>query len=317
MRRITICVAVLLALVASSTAQAQQKKEIVWGAPNAISSYYWDVLAAIELGYMAEEGLTIKVVNNDNPVQNLQYLATGAINITSITIELALSAIEKGADFKFLASENDKLAFVFMTRPEIKRYEDLKGKTLGVTQLQESTASLIRLLLEKHGVKRNEYQFLALGGTPNRFAALVRGAVAGTMLSPPFDFKAQAEGMNRLGTALEAFDGLGVAFVAQDSWAKANADSVVRFLRAVAKAQRYLYQPENKNKAVEILVKYTRQPADDISKNYDAFYGADRIMSPELDLTDKMFQPWLDLRNSSEKPERFIDRSYWKRALGR
>ena len=78
------------------------------------------MLAAIELGYMAEEGLTIKVVNNDNPVQNLQYLATGAINITSITIELALSAIEKGADFKFLASENDKLAFVFMTRPEIK-----------------------------------------------------------------------------------------------------------------------------------------------------------------------------------------------------
>ena len=137
------------------------------------------------------------------------------------------------------------------------------------------------------------------------------------MLSPPFDFKAQAEGMNRLGTALEAFDGPGVAFVAQDSWAKATRIWSSGFCGRWPRPSVTSINPKNKNKAVEILVKYTRQPADDISKNYDAFYGADQIMSPDLDLTDKMFQPWLDLRNSSEKPARFIDRSYWKRALGR
>jgi NitT/TauT family transport system substrate-binding protein len=317
MKLVVALTAALLAFGVSSQAQAQQKKEIVWGAPNVLSSYYWDVLGAIDLGYMADEGLTIKVVNNDNPVQNLQYLATGAINITSITVELALSAIEKGADFKFLASENDRLSFVFMARPEIKEYADLRGKTLGVTQLQESTASLIRLLLEKHGVKRNEYEFMALGGTPNRFAALVRGAVAGTMLSPPFDFKAEAEGMKRFGTAFEAFEGAGVVFAAQDSWAKDNAESVVKFLRAAAKAQRFFYDPKNKDKAVEILVKKTHQPAADIAKNYDAVYGSNKIMSPDLELNDKLLQPWLDLRGSSEKPARYIDLTYWKRALGR
>jgi NitT/TauT family transport system substrate-binding protein len=317
MRLAAVLLASVFAFFASSDTRAQEKKEIVWGAPNVTSSYYWDVLGAIELGFMAEEGLSVKVVNNDNPVQNLQYLATGAINLTSITVELALSAIEKGADFKFLASENDRLAFVLMARPEIKNYADLRGKTLGVTQLQESTASLIRLLLEKHGVKRNEYEFVALGGTPNRFAALVRGAVAATMLSPPFDFKAESQGMNRLGTAVEAFEGAGVVFAAQTSWAEANRDSVVRFLRAAAKAQRYFYDPKNKAKAVEILVKYTRLPSDDISKNYDTFYGHDKIMSAELELTDKLLQPWLDLRGSSEKPARFIDLSYWKSALGR
>src|SRR4051812_26297267 len=301
----------------SSHAEAQQKKEIVWGAPNVLSSYYWDVLGAIDLGYMAEEGLSIKVVNNDNPVQNLQYLATGAIEITSITVELALSAMEKGADFKFIASENDRLSFVFMARPEIKEYADLRGKTLGVTQLQESTASLIRLLLEKHGVKRNEYEFIALGGTPNRFAALVRGAVTGTMLSPPFDFKAEAEGMKRFGTAFEAFEGAGVVFAVQDSWAKANAEYVVKFLRAAAKAQRFFYDPKNKDKAVDVLVKYTHLPPADIGKNYDAVYGPNKIMSLDLELTDKLLQPWLDLRGSSEKPARYIDLTYWKRALGR
>jgi len=316
-RSFFVCAALIFALGATTRADAQEKKQIVWGAPNVLSSYYWDVLGAIELGYMADESLTIKVVNNDNPVQNLQYLATGAIDITSITVELALSAIEKGADFKFLASENDRLSFVLMARPDIKDYSDLRGKTLGVTQLQESTARLIRLLLEKHGVKRSEYEFIALGGTPNRFAALVRGAVSATMLSPPFDFKAEAEGMKRFGTALEAFEGAGVVFAAQPKWAKDNADSVVRFLRAAAKAQQLFYDPSNKAKAVEILVKDTRQPVADIEKNYDAVYGPNRIMSPNLELTDKLLQPWLDLRGSSEKPARYIDLTYWKRALGR
>ena len=39
--------------------------------------------------------------------------------------------------------------------------------------------------------------------------------------------------------------------------------------------------------------------------------------SLDLELTDKLLQSWLDLRGSSEKPSRYIDLTYWKRALGR
>ena len=81
---------------------------------------------------------------------------------------------------------------------------------------------MIRLLLEKHGVKRSEYEFIALGGSPNRYAALTRGAVSATMLSPPFDFKAEADGMRRLGNAFEAFEGVGVVFAAPDGGSLAS-----------------------------------------------------------------------------------------------
>ncbi len=311
-----ILIALMLALIGTSATQAQSKKEIKWGAPIVASSYYWDVLAAIELGYMDAEGLSIKIINNDTPVQNLQFLATGAIDISSINTELAISAIDKGADFKFVAAEDDRVAFVLMSRPEINGYADLRGKTLGVTQLQESTATMIRLLLEKHGVKRTEYEFIALGGSPNRFAALVRGAVAATMLSPPFDFKAQAEGMKRMGDAFEAFEGVGVVVAVRTDWAKANAEALIGFLRAAAKAQRYLYDPQNKQRAVDILVKYTRSARDDMARSYDSYYGADKVMSPDLQLTERALQPWLDLRASTEKPSRYMDTSYWKRAVG-
>ena len=314
MRRVLTAGAAVLAFFATTSAQAQQKKDLVWCAPVMGSSYYWDVLSAVELGYMDQEGLNLKLVNNDTPVQGLQFIATGACNIGSITTELAVTAIDKGANFKFIGAEDDRIAFVMLSRPEIGSFEDLRGKTIGVTQLQESTATMIRLLLEKHGVHRDDYNFIALGGTPNRYAALVRGAVSATMLSPPFDFKAEADGMKRMGNAFDAFEGVGVVFVVDDNWAKANAPAVTGFLRAAAKASKFLYDHTNKQKAVDILVKYTKSPPDDIAKSYDSFYGKDHIMSRDLDLTEAALQPWMELRGSTEKPARYIDLSYLKSA---
>jgi len=307
----------ILGLLASTLAQAQQKKEVIWCAPVMGSSYYWDVLTAVELGYMDQEGLALKLVNNDTPVQAMQFVATAACNIGSITTEVAMAAVDKGAGFKFVGSEDDRIAFVMLSRPEIKSFDELRGKTIGVTLLSESTATMIRLLLEKHGIKREEYNFLALGGTPNRYAALVRGAISATMLSPPFDYKAEGDGMTRMGNAFDAFEGVGVVFVVDDKWAKANADALVGFLRAAARAQKFLYDPSNKDKAVEILVKYTRSPPADIAKSYDSFYGKDHIMSPNAVLTDALLQPWLDLHGTAEKPEHYIDLTYWKRATGK
>jgi len=302
----------LLALAAS--AQAQSKKDMIWCAPVMASTYYWDLLVAVDLGYMDAEGLNLKLVNNDTPVQSLQFIAAGACNIGSITTEVGIAAIEKGADFKFVASEDDKVAFVLLTRPEIKTFADLRGKTVGVTLLQESSATLLRLLLEKQGIKKDDYTMVALGGSPNRLAALINGAIAATMLSPPYDYRAVSAGMQRMGSAFEAFSGVGVVYAVSDQWAKANPDAVTGFLRAAARAERFIYDPANKQKAVEILVKYTKSPVEDISKNYDAFYGRDRVMSPDLNLTGAQLQPWLDLRGSTDKPERYLDLSYLRRA---
>ena len=141
MVRTLAAVVTALALLAASGAQAQQKQELIWCAPNIKSSYYWDVLAGIDLGYFDAEGIALKVVNNDTPIQSMQFLATGACHVGSITTEVAISAVDKGTSFKFVGSEDDRISFVLMARPEIKSFDDLRGKTIGVTQLQESTAT--------------------------------------------------------------------------------------------------------------------------------------------------------------------------------
>jgi hypothetical protein len=54
MKRLVAAVVVGLGLFASSLAQAQGKKDVTWCAPVMGSSYYWDVLSAVELGYMEQ-----------------------------------------------------------------------------------------------------------------------------------------------------------------------------------------------------------------------------------------------------------------------
>src|SRR5580700_10193329 len=113
-RVLVVTIAAAIVLIASTVAQAQQKFEIKWGGPTVASAYYWDVLAAIELGFMEAEGLSIRIINNDTPIQSLQFLATGALDISSINTETAISAIDKGADFTFVGAEDARIGVVLV-----------------------------------------------------------------------------------------------------------------------------------------------------------------------------------------------------------
>ena len=260
-RSLVILAALLAApLVGSNAARAQQPApptKVVWGYTNP-SSYYWDVYAAIELGFLKQEGLDVEPINIPTVGTALRTLLTGDLGILSVNTEVAISAMEKEADIVLVGAETTKPTFAFVARPEFKTFTDLRGKTLGVTQLDEASTTMLKLLLQKHGVKSGEYDLVTTGGTPNRYAALKTGAIAATMLSQPVDFLAESEGMRILGHAFEVFDGPLVSIAVQNKWAKANSDTLVSFLRATVKGSRWLHDPANKQKAMSLLMAATK-----------------------------------------------------------
>ncbi|MDB5569857.1 MAG: ABC-type nitrate/sulfonate/bicarbonate transport system periplasmic component-like protein [Hyphomicrobiales bacterium] len=313
MRKFIAALAGAVALAGlSPAAKAQSKPEInyVYATP---SAYYWDVFAAAQLGHYEAEGLKVNLIKADNVSQQMQMLVTNSVQIAGANAELVVTAVDKGARLTMIAGETAKQGFTFVVRPEIKTWADLKGKTLGVTQLQEASATMLELLLKKNGVDRKDYQTIALGGTPNRYAALTRGAVAGTLLSAPADFKAVEQGMRKMGQAYEAFPGPQVVFTVQKDWAAKNADAVVSFLRATNKAMGMLYDKANRDKAADILVKAIGGTKDEALQSYDLFFG-EEIMARNLDLTREGVKAHLDLRGSSEDPDKYYDLTYLKRA---
>ncbi|MFG1403340.1 ABC transporter substrate-binding protein [Xanthobacter sediminis] len=307
--RTSLAVAALLGSLTAASAETREAPAAVPLTYGYISStaYYWDVFAAISLGFAKEEGLDIKPVRIDSASQAIQTLLTGAVDIVSVPAELVIAAGEKGGDVKAIGTETRRTSFSLVAQGDIRSYKDLKGKAIAVTQLNEAAATMVRLLLKKNGLEADDYQLVALGATPNRFAALQNGAVAAALLSQPIDFKAVAEGKVKLGDTADAFTGPYIVFAATGAWLKAQPDTAARFLRAARRGAQWLYDPNNKERAVDILVKAIKSTPEDAAKTYDFYFGPDRVISPDLALTAADLAPYLDIRRSTDDPARYVD----------
>lgn len=307
--RSVVAASVLFGTLATASAQTREPPAPVPLTYGYISStaYYWDVFAAIALGFARDEGLDIKPVRIDSASQAIQTLLTGAVDIVSVPAELVIAAGEKGGDVKAIGTETRRTSFSLVAQSDIRSYKDLKGKSIAVTQLNEAAATMVRLLLAKNGLAADDYQLVALGATPNRFAALQNGAVGAALLSQPIDFKAVADGKVKLGDTADAFTGPYIVFAATGVWLKERPDAATRFLRAVRRGAQWLYDPKNKDQAVDILVQAIKSTPGDAAKTYDFYFGPDRVISPDLALTAADLKPYLDIRKSTDDPARYVD----------
>lgn len=306
-----------LAVIAVPAKAALAADTVKWGHINA-TAFYWDVYAAISRGFMDEQKLEIEPVRIDTASQSIQILVTGAIDILSSNTELALNAIDKGGDLVIIGNETARVPWSLMARPEIKTIADLKGKIIGVTQLTDASTTMTKLLLQKGGLGADDYQIIQVGGTPTRYAALVRGAVQATLLAQPADFKAEANGMTRLGGVQDAFDGPAIVFVARRSWAQQNRDIVTRFLRGAVAGMQWLQDPMNKDEAVQILAKRIGVSEAEALQTYD-LYMAEKVLSANGELPAAHIRNYLSLSRPSvpEDVRKYVDFSYLERARSR
>jgi ABC-type nitrate/sulfonate/bicarbonate transport system substrate-binding protein len=203
-----------------------------------------------------------------------------------------------------------------MVRPEIRGYADLRGKTLGTGQLNAGATTMLQLLLANNGVKKDEYELIALGGSPSRLAALQKGAVAAVLLNSPLDVKAEKIGMRRLGSVDEVFKGPLLVFTVQRNWATANRDTTVRFLQATLRASRWLHDPANQEAAIKILVKAIKASPEDAEAAYKTFISGDNLLGTDLALTPQALDAFLDIRSGKDKTaQKYMDLSYLEKAL--
>lgn len=303
-----ILILLITGLLAYPVSAEGSLKEVRWG-HIASTAFYWDVYIARSLGFMRDQQLDVQAIRIDSASQSIPQVLTGGVDILSSNPELAISAIQKGADLVIIANETASVPWALMGRPEIKSIADLKGKVLGVTQLREASTSIAQLLLERHGVKTSDYQVIQLGGTPNRYAALARGAVQATLLAQPADFRAEGEGMIRLAATDDVFAGPAIVFVARRSWLKNNAETARRFLKGAVAGMRWFNDPKNREQAIDILVKNIGGTRNLAARTHD-LYLRKGVISRDGTLPLQHIQNYLKLaqdERTSADPARFVD----------
>jgi ABC-type nitrate/sulfonate/bicarbonate transport system substrate-binding protein len=130
----------------------------------------------------------------------------------------------------------------------------------------------MRKLLALKGLGEADYSVKELVGTPVRFDCLKRGEYDAVPLGQPEDFVAIGEGYRRLGVSTEAVAAFQFQVVAaRRAWAQENRDAVVRFVRALAAAFRFIRDPANREEVATAIVNLTGS-SDQIARQTLALY---------------------------------------------
>jgi len=204
-------------------------------------------IIAEEKGFFKSEGLNAIVVIMQNQVvvngvvtRNVDYGGTfsnfvGAA-LSGLPVRIVMSAMD-GSDHYLVTASN------------IKKVEDLKGKTFGISSFGGTPHSEAIMILRKYGMNpEKDVTFLQIGGSSSRYTALESGSIQAAMLLPPFNNFAKKRGFNQLMSFNDIMSiplgGLSV----HTQKIKEKPDEIIRMIKAVLKATDYI-----RNRKTEIM----------------------------------------------------------------
>jgi ABC-type nitrate/sulfonate/bicarbonate transport system substrate-binding protein len=285
----------------------------------------FSIFAAQRQGLFAKHGLAVEVVNTPSSDAMRDGLAKGEVQIAHAGVDNAVAMAEfTKADVAIVTGGDNGFNHI-IAQPEIKSYADLRGKTVVVDAPNTAFALLLYKALKDNGLNKGDYQVKPVGGSPSRLDALLKDkANAASVLNPPFIFIAAQAGLNDLGAAAKAIgayqpDG---AFVMR-AWARANGDTLVRYIQAYVEGRRWALDPANKAQAIELLVDRLKLTPQVAAQSYAL--AADPVDGLAKDARFDMegFKNVLKLRAEIEgqwggvppSPEKYLDLSYYDKAL--
>jgi putative hydroxymethylpyrimidine transport system substrate-binding protein len=278
--RIALTCAVLAAAGAQASAQSADAglTEIVFGTLGPSSSN-WSLYLAEQQGYLRQEGLRITYVITGNPVNTLNQVATGGLNIASDGTDTVIAGVVHKLPVKAVSTFMVGNPYALVVAPSIASWNDLRGKTVSVGTKEDVTGMLLDAMARAHKYDMNkDFNLVVIGNTGARYQALTTGNVQAAFLGQPFDFLAESKGMHVLGRAPDYFkDWMYTSVVVNTNWAATHRAEVVKFIRALRKGTVYGY--EHPQDAVAALIAATKVDPDAAQKAYALDFGQLKVFS--------------------------------------
>lgn len=278
------------------------------------------LFAAQSKGIFAKHGLKvdIKIAPNSDELRN--GLAEGRYQIVHAAVDNAVAMIEVAkADAAVVIGGDNGINHLFV-QPEVKSYADLKGKKVAVDAPNTAYAFLAYEMLRLNGLNKGDYEVVVVGATFRRLEALQKDkTLMASMLNPPFSFRAAKAGLKDMGEAVKAVGPYqATAGFVMRPWARANADTLDKYLKAYLEGLRWARDPKNKAEAIKLYVDGLKLPEDIAAMCYDAAMTG---LAKDAALDMEGFKNVLALRarHTGSGPlsaEKYVDLSYYKKALG-
>jgi ABC-type nitrate/sulfonate/bicarbonate transport system substrate-binding protein len=263
----------LAALVAGAaiTITPAKAETVTVGLVGAISSTHWPIYIGLTKGYFAAEDVKLDLVFIQSSAALVQQLTAGSIDLALSTgLADPMRAIDKGAPIAIVRIEMQAPPYALLAKPAIKRWADLKGKTISIGGPKDITRIYLERMAEPNGLKAADYDTVFAGATSARFSALQSGAVDAAILLPPFNFYAESAGFTNLGLTIDYAKELPfTGTVVGRAWASAHKATLDKVLAVNAKSVAWFSEAANRAEAIAIMVEASKLKQEDVAKSYD------------------------------------------------
>jgi ABC-type nitrate/sulfonate/bicarbonate transport system substrate-binding protein len=285
---------------------------------------------AEDRGLFAREHLIVKLTPTPNSVVLVRSLADDEEDIALAAFDNVV-AYQEGQGEVNLSTVPDLFAFMgfshgtvrLVVNPDIKDYEDLRGKTLAVDAVATGYSLVLRKLLQSGGLKEGDYRLESIGSTAARAQALMENKFAGTILTTPLEITPESRGYRRLANAIDVLGPYQtIVGVTRRSWALGNHDALVGFIRASSEAIDWLFESRNRAEAVAIYRRHLPNvAADDAQRHVAALLGKREGFTRGGAFDSQGMMTVLRIRSefglpakTLTDPARYVDESYQKAA---
>jgi len=235
LRSITALAAAFAVAALTTLGSAQAQTKITVGKITSGSGFHIPSYIAMDQGFYKAEGLDASFITLPGRALVTAGL-TGSIDFIPIPSGGSQAALS-GADIRYVVGESLKSQWLIVTRPNISKPEDLRGKTIGYgragsADYDEGAAVMSRAFRMEVG---KDYKVISFQGEGERVAALINGDVDAVLITVPHAPRAIGAGMKVLVRVGDHIQRAGGSFWTRKVTVDERPDAVKKFIRAIAR----------------------------------------------------------------------------------
>jgi ABC-type nitrate/sulfonate/bicarbonate transport system substrate-binding protein len=210
---------------------------------------------------------------------------------------------------------------MLMGGKKFKTYEDLRGANIGSSGLTSGTAFVLRRMMAAKGLQYpKDYNLINVGPSAQSFLALTANRVDAALIAVPLSTDAAEMGYNIVGRAAEIIPNYQLTEIStRRPWAEKNRAVMVRFMKAMVLAMRWLY--DNKEPAIDFLGKEMRLKPEHARRGWE-YYTQQKIWNLNAEANVEGVRTVIQimgerglLKPPLPPPSKYLDHSYVEEAL--
>ena len=285
----------------------------------AVSRNYFNmpVWIAQDQRMFADEGLDVAIELYEGVDEVTNRLTDGGAQLAYGITEHVVLDSEAGGFLEIIGGNVNRLPFSLIAGKSIRTFDDLRGKTIGVSSLDAGSSSLVMKLLAARGLEYpHDYKMRAVGPILARWDMLKSGEIDAGLQGAPLNYIAVDQGFTSLCEPRDEvpffqFTSLNV----DQRWAIANAATITKFMRAFVRAHQWFFA--NREGSASVAMRETGITREYALRAWDE-YTADEIFPRDGDANTAAVQALIEISSRIRAvPHRvkasadgYINRSY-------